>query len=48
MLEYDLKGLVNESGNYRVVVVPLNGTNSMIRGDKVVSGEVWLEQSVSG
>ena len=46
VLEYDLKGLVNESGNYRVVVVPLNGTNSMIRGDKVVSGEVWLEPSV--
>lgn len=46
VLEYDLKGLVNESGNYRVVVVPLNGTNSMIRGDKVVFGEVWLEPSV--
>ena len=24
-------------------VVPLNGANSMIRGEKVTSGEVWLE-----
>lgn len=42
VLEYDLMGLVQEAGNYFVEVVPLNGVNSMIRGEKVSSGGVWL------
>ena len=43
VLEYDLMGIVREAGSYYVEVVPLNGVNSMIRGEKVTSGEVWLE-----
>jgi len=42
VLEYDLMGIVREAGNYRVEIVPLNGVNSMIRGEKVTSGEVWM------
>ena len=42
MLEYDLMGIVREAGSYFVEVVPLNGVNSMIRGEKVKSGVVWL------
>ena len=48
VLEYNLMGLVTEAGNYFVEIVPLNGTNSMIRGDKVVSGSVWLVPGVNG
>ena len=40
--EYDLMGIVREAGSYYVEVVPLNGVNSMIRGEKVSSGGVWL------
>ena len=46
VLDFNLMGIITEAGNYYVEVVPLNGTNSMIRGDKVVSREVWLEPSV--
>ena len=42
VLEYDLMGLVKEAGDYYVEVVPLNSVNSMIRGEKVTSGRVWL------
>ena len=42
VLEYYLMGIVREAGNYRVEIVPLNGVNSMIRGEKVTSGEVWM------
>ena len=48
VLEYDLMGIVREAGNYRVVVVPLNGVNSMIRGEKVSSGGVWLTPGTEG
>lgn len=48
VLEYNLMGLVTEPGNYYVEVVPLNGMNSMIRGDKVVSNGVWLVPGISG
>ena len=44
--EYDLMGIVREAGSYYVEVVPLNGANSMIRGEKVTSGEVWLEPTM--
>ena len=48
VLEYDLMSLVTVPGMYYVEVVPLNGLNSMIRGDKVVSAGVWLVPGVSG
>ncbi len=43
VLNYDLKSLVNEPANYYVQVTPLNGVNSMIRGEKVVSNGVYLQ-----
>ncbi|WP_029201482.1 hypothetical protein [Oribacterium sp. NK2B42] len=48
VLEYNLMSLVTVPGMYYVEVVPLNGLNSMIRGDKVVSAGVWLVPGVSG
>lgn len=48
VLEYDLMGLISEAGNYYVEVTPLNGMNSMIRGEKVVSGSVNLVPGVKG
>ena len=48
VLEYDLMSLIREAGNYYVEVTPLNGMNSMIRGEKVVSGSVNLVPGVKG